>query len=70
MKKEDMEIYINKPVMLVLKDNKSFYGTYILKDDNTIIFKDRRRTEFPVDISFIGTIIPVDKIKYEGENHG
>lgn len=59
----------NIPVKLLLKDNITFYyGTYKIQDRNTISFTDRKRQTFPIEISLIGLIQPVDRIKYIDDN--
>ena len=73
MNYEDMKNNENNPVKIFLKDGKTFfYGTYLIKDLETISFTDRRRVTFPIDISLIGVVEPVDKIQYTdgGDDHG
>lgn len=66
---EDIEIYEEKPIRLVLMDGKTeFYGTFKIKDEKTIHFTDRFYKTFPIDISMIGLAVPIDKIRYQGES--
>jgi len=70
---KDIEIYENKPVKIVLKNLSNYLmGTFIIKDDSTISFTDRRRKTSLIGVELISLIEPIDRVKYidEGDFNG
>jgi len=56
---KDIEIYENKPVKIVLKNLSNYLmGTFIIKDDSTISFTDRRRKTSLIGVELISLIEP------------
>jgi len=56
MKKEDLRIFLNQSVKLVLNNNFRLFGEIIKVTDDSIIFKTKERTSL-IKFEFIREIV-------------